>query len=132
MKKINFLLCCIFATYSNLINAQSNIVIDAYAKVDASTGSNLRATFFIEVLDTNDISQLEIKLGTIDGQSNLVSHTFDYDVTGGLPVGFSYSRTGNKVILETNDFSDMSTYFGTVRIKNINGLWSDEYKFITN
>lgn len=112
--------------------AQTNPVSDAYAKVDASTGANLRATFFIEVADTTDVSQLEIKLGTADGQSDLVSHTYDYDVTTGLPAGFSYSRTGNKVTLGTNDFSDMSTYFGTVRLKNGSGTWSDEFKFITN
>lgn len=112
--------------------AQTNPVTDAYAKVDASTGANLKATFFIEVSDTTDVAQLEIKLGTADGQNNLVSHTFDFDVTGGLPAGFTYSRTGNKVTLGTNDFSDMSTYFGTVRLKNGSGTWSDEFKFITN
>lgn len=112
--------------------AQTNPITDAYAKVDASTGAHLKAVFFIEIADTNDVAQVEIKLGSAEGQNDLVSHIFDFDETSGLPAGFSYLRSGSKVTVGTNDFTDMSTYFGAVRVKSAGGSWSDPYTFITN
>lgn len=125
--------CCliIFSFIPNFSSAQSSNVVDAYAAIDPS-GTNQRATFNIEVSDTNDISQIEIKLGGREGVSDLLSQVLDYDVTTGLPSGFSYSRTRNKIIIISNVFSDVSTYFGSVRVKNNSGVWSDDFKFITN
>lgn len=129
MKNI-FLLLLLILNFSIKVNAQV-AVTDAYAKIDPS-GASQRATFYIELADTNNISSLEVKLGGQEGSSELISQELLYDITTGLPAGFSYSRIGNKIYITSSVFSDVSTYFGSVRIKNNGGTWSDEFKFITN
>lgn len=131
-KNIRLWLIIVPAILLNL-SARAQTISDAYAKIDPSgQGSNQKATFIIEVSDTNNISQIELKLGVADGEDNLISTVLNYDVTSGLPANYSYSRTGNRISIVTNDFPDSSTYFGSVRIKNNNETWSDPFAFITN
>jgi hypothetical protein len=43
--------------------------------------------FYVEVPDSNAVSQIELTLGSDATQTDIFNHTFDYDVTTGLPSG---------------------------------------------
>jgi len=88
--------------------------------------------FYVEVPDSNAVSQIELTLGSDATQTDIFNHTFDYDVTAGLPSGFSFSRNGNKVYLGLGTFPDPSVYYAKVRLKNSAGAWSDYYEFYGN
>jgi hypothetical protein len=90
------------------------------------------ATFYVELPDTNAVSMLEVGLGTAPGITDLVSQSFQYDLTTGLPAGMNWSRIGNKVYLTLGTLTPPDAFFARVRIKNHSGNWSDYYQFLAN
>jgi hypothetical protein len=110
--------------------AQNNIY-DAGISLQ-EVDSLIICSFVIVVEDTNDVQQLEVKLGSEPGAVNLANAVFNYDVSTGLPAGHSYERHGKTLTLGTGSFSERSTYFGSVRLKNSAGLWSEPFLFIAN
>ncbi|MBK7389791.1 MAG: hypothetical protein IPI23_12200 [Bacteroidetes bacterium] len=88
--------------------------------------------FYVEVPDSNAVSQIELTLGSDATQTDIFNHIFDFEVTIGLPSGFSFSRIGNKVYLGLGTFPDPSVYYAKVRLKNSSGAWSDYYEFYGN
>jgi len=105
---------------------------DAYVSMDDIPGASISGTYYVILTDTNSISQIETGLGTTSGSTDVLNHTFNYDVSSGLPAGYSYTREGNKLILGIGTFTERNSYYGSVRIKNTSGTWSSPYSFITN
>jgi hypothetical protein len=75
---------------------------------------------------------VEIQLGSSEGDSNLVHYTFGYDVTTGLPAGYSWSREGLKLFLNVGTFAVTDLRFGKVRLRRIGAGWGSEYAFVSN
>lgn len=123
---IGTVMCLMLTTY---VYAQSN-VNDAYITMDSISPGTFAGTYMVILSDTT-FDQLEIKLGTSSNGSQLLNHTFDYDVTTGLPAYWTYSRNGNTVTLGVGTYSEQNIYFGSVRVKSQNE-WSSYYNFITN
>ncbi|MEO8146153.1 MAG: hypothetical protein ABI723_00885 [Bacteroidia bacterium] len=113
---------------------QTPTVTDAYIiSQPLSTDSTiLQGTYIVELSDSNYVSNIEVKIGTMAGASDILSHTFLYDSQAGLPTGFSYARVGNKLTLGVSTYPDESTFFGQVRVQATNGTWSSPMQFITN
>jgi len=114
----------------NTVHSQSSIT-DAGVQIHETT-AGMECRFVIVVEDTSNVQQLEVKLGSSAGDYSLVNAVFDFDVTGGLPAEYSYQRNGNAITLVTGTLTEQSTWFGSVRIKNNSGQWSDAYDFIAN
>ncbi len=114
----------------NPVHSQSSIT-DAGVQMHETT-AGIECRFVIVVEDTSNVQQLEVKLGSSAGDYSFVNTVFDFDVTGGLPAGYSYQRNGNTITLVTGPLTEHSTWFGSVRIKNNSGQWSDAYDFIAN
>lgn len=129
-KKLIAIAICLIAPL--IVNAQT--ASDATLIMDDSQapGSLYAGTFTIMLSDTNNVSQIEIKLGTSLGATDIMSNTFNYDVTTGLPTAYTYARQGNKLTLGIGNYTELNTYFGCVRIKNATGTWSSSFNFITN
>lgn len=114
--------------------AQTTSATDAYVVMDdaSAPGTLYAATYFVFLSDTVSASQIEIKLGTNSGLTDVMTYTYNYDVASGLPSGYTYSREGNKLTLVIGNYTERNTYFGSVRIKNTSGSWSSPFNFITN
>ncbi|MBL7928032.1 MAG: hypothetical protein JNL47_00970 [Bacteroidia bacterium] len=120
----------IFISGINEVYSQTGIT-DAGVQMHETT-AGMECRFVIVVEDTSNVHQLEVKLGSSAGDYSLVNAVFDFDVTGGLPAGYSYQRNGNAITLVTGTLTEQSTWFGSVQIKNNSGQWSDAYDFIAN
>ncbi len=122
-------------TFSTLIQncyAQTITPLEAYAITNAPIQGIVTGNFIVLLSDTTSVQQIQVQLGTNDGDVSLVNQTFTYDVTTGLPQGFSYNRINNKITLGFSIVTDPATLFGQVRLKDTNGQWSDFLKFVTN
>jgi hypothetical protein len=111
-------------------NAQPS---DAFVsmKATATTGI-MHGTYYIEVPDTGNVADIEIKLGTDWNLSDMVNASFAYENPASLPLGFTYAREGKIIAVDIGDFDEQSVYYGGVRIKNSSGTWSSVYQFVAN
>ncbi len=129
MKKIfalaGFLLC------TTLVFGQTVQDVSFKTRPDASPGVNL-SSFIIQLTDSTQIDQIEIRVGTTDGAADVLSHSFVFDQTVGLSNGLAFTRSGNSVYLEAGTISELPTYFGGVRLKLSNGQYTDYFSFISN
>ncbi|MBK7853678.1 MAG: hypothetical protein IPJ79_01095 [Bacteroidetes bacterium] len=115
-------------------SSYSQSASDAYLNMDdaAAPGTLYAGTYIVFLTDTSNVSQIEIALGTGTGLSDVMTQIYNYDVTSGLPSGYTYTREGNKLTLGIGNYTEYNTYFGSVRIKNVSGTWSSSFNFITN
>jgi hypothetical protein len=112
-------------------NAQTTNVTDAYITTDSVGAGQISCIYNIVLTDTNNVNEIELILGTKEGENNIVSYTCTYDITSGLPSGWSYTRQKSKISLNTGNYSQQGAYYGQVRVKT-NGSWQDAYSFIAN
>ncbi len=121
----NTFLVLIFLIISNTCNAQ--------APLDAAvTFSGNEGYFKVVVPDTNDVTQIEMLVGSDDNTSELFSQIITYDQSSGLPTGVTYSRIGNEINIGMGTVTMLSAYHAKVRLKNSSNNWSDWYQFIGN
>lgn len=97
----------------------------------AATGS-VTGMFYVLLPDTNNLEAVEIQLGSEADSANLVNYTFGYDVTTGLPSGFSWNREGLKLYLNVGTFAQTDLRFGKVRLRRVGAGWGNEYAFVAN
>ncbi|MEI2759855.1 MAG: hypothetical protein V9G42_10555 [Bacteroidia bacterium] len=110
-------------------NAQPS---DAFVSMRTTpTVGIMHGTYYIEIPDTVNITNIEIKLGTDWNLYDMINESFVYDTPASLPPGFSYSRSGNIIAVDIGDYDQQSAYFGEVRIKE-SGVWSSVYSFVSN
>ena len=105
---------------------------DATVSLTPDTGGTVKGVFFVLLPDTNNLDALEIKLGSNEGDSNLVNYTFSYDVTTGLPSGFSWNREGLKVYLNVGSFPLTDLRYGKVRLRRTGQGFGADYAFVAN
>lgn len=129
MKKILTLLAGIL--FYHLSNAQTAMPTDAYAYF-VTSGANTNGYFNIELASSADVNSIKVRLGSTQNEFDLIDHVFEFDITSGLPSGFTFSRNGNSCILGIGLLDKPDTIFGEVSIEDSNGHWSDPYQFISN
>lgn len=78
----------------------------------------------VNLYDTTNIEEIEVKIGTSDGASDLVNQTFTFDVFGSLGGGLSYDRLAYNLSLGLGQHSGMLNYFASVRVKRTDNSWS--------
>ena len=111
----------------------SQIINDVeFRSMATSNQDSLTCSFVISISDSIQIDKVEIELGSTEGQDDLLNYNFDFDVTTGLPSGFSYLRSGIRVSLETGTIPIFPTYFGRARLKLSNGQYTSYFSFTAN
>ena len=105
---------------------------DAYVNVTPDTGGYVQGHFYVLLPDTNNLAAIEIQLGSSEGDSDLVNYTFGYDVTGGLPSGFSWNRDGLKLYLNVGSLAATELRFGRVKLRRTGAAWGSAYAFVSN
>ncbi len=124
------LLIILFSATTFIVQAQTPL--DAFVTTTVPVNDSVNGTMFITLSDTNQVDLIEIKLGSNSGVNDLFNYSFAYDQTTGLPAGYAWSRTGSKLNLQLGSFAYSDVQFGSVRVKNASGVWSDAFAFVTN
>jgi hypothetical protein len=130
MKKNQFLRKLLLSAvcFAFMINAKAQTINDAFASLADTTGQN--NSFTVMVSDTTGISEVEVRLGSEMSASDIILHSFNYDVQPSSP--YSYSRSGNQIKLGIGSITMTDVYYGEVRLKYSNGSWSSPFQFISN
>lgn len=114
------------------MDASAQTPDDASVTVTPDTGGTVQGQFYVLLPDTNNLESVEVVLGSTDGASDLVNYTFGYDVTAGLPSGFSWNRDGLKLYLNVGSFAATELRFGKVKLRRAGAGWGNAYKFVSN
>ena len=118
--------------FQKSVTAQSASVTEAHIMLDSISPTAVGCTFIVILGDTIDVGQVEVALGSAPGDTGLVFFTFGYDVTSGLPAGFTYQRDGLRLTLATGSVDRYPTWFGRVRTKDGAGNWNAPKLFVRN
>ena len=103
-----------------------------FHSVATTNPDEFSSSFVVVLSDSIQIDKVEIKLGSTEGQNDLINQNFDFDSTVGLPSGFAYLRIGNRVSLETGIIPAYPTFFGRARLKLSNGQYTSYFSFTAN
>ena len=82
---------------------------DSIPYVSDSTG--IAVTMTVQLFEVTGISSLHVKLGSTNGAADLLDKVFDFDVSGNVGNGCTYSRTDYKVTLGLGTFNGLTGYF---------------------
>lgn len=129
MKRILAIVSAFLLT--NVVMGQSIQDVSFNATDSASSGL-MNSSFVVQLSDSSSIDEIEVQLGSNDGLSDILSHSFGFDQTSGLTGGFSYSRLQNRIFLETGTINEYPTYFGRVRLKLSTGQYTVYFSFTSN
>lgn len=129
MKKLITLSWFLFQTVFGFCQGINDVEFHSLA---TSNPDILTSSFVVSLSDSTQIDKIEIELGSTDGQNDLINQNFDFDSSTGLPNGFSYLRSGNRVSLETGIIPAYPTFFGRVRLKLSNGQYTSYFSFTSN
>jgi len=89
----------------------------------------IRVQMTINLFATTGILSIQVKLGTTEGGSELLSKIFSYDVSGNVGDGCTYSRVGEVVTLGLGDYSGLTSYFSEVKIERDDYSLTDAFVF---
>ena len=82
----------------------------------------------ITLMDTSNVSKLNVKVGTSDGSSDILGYNFLYDVYSGHPSKLAYTRNGNVVTLQLGEYS-ANIYFIELVLEYTSGTISQPVKW---
>ena len=105
---------------------------DATVSLTPDTGGSVKGLFFVLLPDTNNLDAVEILLGSAEDTTDLVNYTFAFDVTTGLPSGFSWNRDGLKVYMNVGSFPLTDLRYGKVRLRRTGQGFGADYAFLAN
>ena len=130
---LTFLLPAIFLLPVTKSFGQNNS-LNAYAVFSDSARvmNQLEGTFHIYPVDTLHTAQIELSVGVSENDTSLLFQVIDFDNSSTLPAGYTYVRTGNRIVIGATGPTPAWTYFCRVRIKNNQGTWSQPYVFLAN
>ena len=145
MKKILLLLslnCTFLIIYSSAQTIQrfdiglnrvytDSIVVENNDTIKYNINWNQAQLFAVLDPDTAGVSQLEIKLGTTQGEGDLLSKTFNWSQEGTFSDGTSYYHEKQVQRCNLGQYRHNGTYYATLKVKK-NGAWSSPVSFQTN
>ena len=79
----------------------------------------------VSLVDTTNISSIDVSMGSTLGGSDIVQHSFTYDVSGGLGSGLSYTRDGYNLSLGLGSFYGILSFYAEIKIHRSDGSYSD-------
>ena len=106
----------------NTVAVANNFSLDSLPVITDSTVFDVGVD--VHLFDTTDVQSIEVKIGTTPGGSDLVNHSFAFDVTGSLGSGMTYLRDGYLVQLDLGLILNLVDYFAEVRLQRMDGSYS--------
>lgn len=111
--------------YLKPVNASGSAMASDALEQNPGNAPFNKITIVVELPTTEGISKINVSMGSAPSSSNLVNHSFDFDVTTGLPSGYSYTRTGNRIVLEVGTHAGTNHYTANVTLEDANGVESE-------
>ena len=106
----------------NTVAVANNFSLDSLPIITDSTVFDVGVD--VHLFDTTDVQFIEVKIGTTPGGSDLVDHSFAFDVTGSQGSGMAYLRDGYLVQLDLGLILNLVDYFAEVRLQRMDGSFS--------
>lgn len=103
--------------------------IDADSIPYISDSTAIRVVMTCQLFEVTGITSLHVKLGTTNGGSDLLDKTFDFDVSGSVGNGCTYSRTDYTVTLGLGDYNGLTDYFSEVILERADHSLTDAVIF---
>jgi len=94
-----------------------------------SNSSQFKAEVKITLIDSSDIADILVKMGSTRKDSDILNKTFVYDQAGTFSDGTSYSRAKNIITVGLGTFPRLDHFFGEVYIQRSDGSLSDPISF---
>ena len=102
---------------------------DQTAEAIEAARSKFIANFKFELIETNNIAKIHLKLGTSDGAADLLNKTFIYSNTGTVD-GITYTSEGNTLLFSNaGEYNFNAQYFAQVVIEKADGSLSAPIKY---
>ncbi|MEM1322223.1 MAG: hypothetical protein AAGG75_18320 [Bacteroidota bacterium] len=79
----------------------------------------MKCHLVVRVFNPANIARIHVKLGAVEGQSNFVSHAFEFDRAAPAPL--HYTRDGRTIVLGLGKYTNMAPCFGEVTLEDLNG-----------
>jgi len=83
----------------------------------------------VNLFDTLNIQQIEVKIGSSPGASDIFSNSFVFDSSPVPPSGWSYFRDEYAIVLGLGHLQQMLSYYSQIRIQKTDGSFSDAVEF---
>jgi len=83
----------------------------------------------VNLFDTLNIQQIEVKIGSVQGASDIFSNNFVFDASPPPTGGLTYFRDEYSIRLGLGPLQQMLSYYAVVRIQKSNGSYSDAVEF---
>ncbi|MEM1323198.1 MAG: hypothetical protein AAGG75_23230 [Bacteroidota bacterium] len=105
------------------------------AQLDEATPQTLRSEqalnykLILKVFAPSTIAKIHVKLGSAEGQADVVNQTFVFDQQAELP--FSFTRDGPTIMLGLGRYANTSAFYGEVILENLDGQRSIPKRFST-
>lgn len=106
----------------NTVAVSNNFSLDSLPIITDSTVFDVGVD--VHLFDTTDVHSIEVKIGTTAGGSDLVNHSFTFDLAGSLGSGMTYFRDGYLVQLDLGLIQNLVDYFAEVRLQRMDGSFS--------
>jgi len=84
---------------------------------------------YVNLFDTLNIQQMEVKIGSSPGGSDIFSNYFVFDAAPPPIGGLTYFRDEYSVRLGLGQLEQMLRYYAVVRIQKTNGSYSEAVEF---
>ncbi len=83
----------------------------------------------VNLFDTLNIQQIEVKIGSVQGASDIFSNNFVFDASPPPIGGLTYFRDEYSIRLGLGTMQQMLSYYAVVRIQRTNGSYSESVEF---
>ena len=84
---------------------------------------------YVNLFDTLNIQQMEVKIGSSPGGSDIFSNNFVFDAAPPPIGGLAYFRDAYSIRLGLGWLDQMLSYYAVVRIQKTNGSYSEAVEF---
>ena len=75
----------------------------------------------VTVQDISNVAFVKVKVGTVEGESDIIQYDFAIDVTSGLPTGLSFNREQNIIYLGLQETYQADTYYYEIQLEDNSG-----------
>lgn len=100
--------------------------------LNMSMGDTVKLSIAMQLADTNNVSKIHIKVGTVDGGSDLILKTYLYDIDSNLGVNNTYTRIREYITLGFGKIYNSGSFFGEIEIEDNSGNKSIAKKILVN
>jgi hypothetical protein len=132
----SFLLCCLFqVTHAQAAITDLHLVLTPEEPLDITVGGmdtladplihaeNIIYTAAFEISTLYDVALIDISVGTVEGDTSIVNHSFIPDANPVSP--YTFNREASHITISLGTYDYHVPVFLSVKLKYVNGSYSE-------